>query len=1313
MCPSTSLAALLIGAGTPAAFAACTIAPTTNQVAVSNSASINCIDITGITVTNDVTNTSVGVITGTGNAAPTRTGITVNNSSIGGAIVNAGRITSATTGNGIFVTNNATVSGGVANSGTISTLLTGIMVRSVSTFAGGISNTGTISAAGDGVFVASVTSFAGGVGNAGMISAGIGLSVSNVGTVTDGISNASTIEAAVAGIFVDAVTTFAGGVSNSGTISAAQQSGIIVENITTFAGGIGNTGTITANQVGIVVTNVGALSGGIANIGTISAATRTGIAVATVATFAGGISNAGTIAAAQKHGINVDGVAAFAGGIGNAGTISAGLTGIMVRNVSTFAGGISNTGVVSAVGDGVFLTAVTNFAGGIGNAGTISAGIGLSVSNVGSVTDGISNSRVITASVAGIFVDQVTSFTGGVTNSGTISGALRSGIIIESVSTFTGGVGNSGTILAHGTGIFVNGVAATSSIFAGGISNAGTISAQKRGIFVDNVTTFAGGIGNSGTISSATTAGIHLLNVQTFLGGLGNSGVISSGQNGIDIVAFGVTFAGGVSNGGVISAGNVGIFVDAVTSFTGGISNSGRISAAAAGIFVDDITTLAGGISNSGTISAANLQGIAVSGVAVVAGGISNSGMISANQAGILVDIVNSFSGGVSNSGTISAAQTGIRVTPVATFTGGISNSGTISGGARGILVENSSAVSVFDSGVIVGAGGTAVDLHLNAAGNTFTLGSGYSITGNVLGQGNDTFQLGGTGSGAFDLSTVGAAAQYRGFTTFNVVSGVWTVSNVFGQAQAWNVNGGTLAGTGTLPAVIVNSGGTLSPGTIGVPGTAMTITGNVTFHPGASYQVALDGTTSTLANVGGAASLAGGVQGTLLGARGNVTYDILHAGAVSGTFDGFSAPNFAGTLSYTPTDVLLNLTAALGNGGGLNQNQQSVANGINTFFNNGGSLPAGFANLFGLTDGNLANALTQLSGENAAGAATSTFQLGNDFFNLLTGIALGTGGGGGGVNLGTPGFAAQPGDGLPPELALAYDQIFRKAPVAAPSFEPRWTAWGAGFGGSAKYDGDAVIGSNNLTAADFGFAAGMDYHAAPDAKFGFALAGAGTNWSLAQGLGGGRSDVFQAAAYGIEHFGPLYVTGMATFGNSWFTTTRTALGDQLRATFTGQSYGVRGESGYRLAVLPAAGITPYAAIQSQWFRAPGYSETDLSGGGFGLTFNSQSANDTRGELGARADDLTSLGSMPLLLRARLAWAHDWVGDASLGAVFQALPGSAFTVNGAAVPANSALVSASAQLFLGANWSFEGRFDGELASSAHTYAGTGTLRYSW
>jgi outer membrane autotransporter protein len=201
-----------------------------------------------------------------------------------------------------------------------------------------------------------------------------------------------------------------------------------------------------------------------------------------------------------------------------------------------------------------------------------------------------------------------------------------------------------------------------------------------------------------------------------------------------------------------------------------------------------------------------------------------------------------------------------------------------------------------------------------------------------------------------------------------------------------------------------------------------------------------------------------------------------------------------------------------------------------------------------------------------------------------------------------------------------------------------------------------------------------------------------------------------------VTHAGPWYFAGALAFANNWFTTNRTALADQLTASFQGQSYSGRLEGGYRFAVpmeRNAAGITPYAAIQAQDFHTPAYSETDLTGGGFGLSYNAMSGTDTRSELGSRFDDLTTLNNLPLILRAKVAWAHDWVSNPALNASFVSLPGSSFTVNGAPIPHDSALTSAGAQLFFTPNWSFAAKFDGEFAEGYRLYAGTGTLRYTW
>jgi outer membrane autotransporter protein len=393
-----------------------------------------------------------------------------------------------------------------------------------------------------------------------------------------------------------------------------------------------------------------------------------------------------------------------------------------------------------------------------------------------------------------------------------------------------------------------------------------------------------------------------------------------------------------------------------------------------------------------------------------------------------------------------------------------------------------------------------------------------------------------------------------------------------------------------------------------------------------------------------------------------------------------------------------------------LSINQTNVAEALNAFFNNGGTLPSGFVNIFGLTGANLANALTLLSGEAATGAQQASFQLTNQFLGIMLdpfvdGRSSVAGAAG-------PALAFAPErEELPDDIALAYAKLL-KAPPKPPTFEQRWSVWGAGYGGSNRTSGDpAVVGSHDHTA---GGAAGLDYRVAPGTVVGFALAGGGTNWSLAQGIGGGKSDAFQAGVYGTTRYGPAYVAAAFAYTNHWMSTDRFAFaGDHLTASFNAQSFGGRVESGYRFMTF-YGGLTPYAAIQAQSFRTPSYSESDLTGGGFALAYNARTATDTRSELGARFDRLLLLNpNAALTMRARVAWAHDWVSDPTLAAVFQTLPGASFIVNGATPAKNSALTSAGAELRLANGVTFIGKFDGEFASHSSTYAGTGTVRYTW
>ncbi len=438
------------------------------------------------------------------------------------------------------------------------------------------------------------------------------------------------------------------------------------------------------------------------------------------------------------------------------------------------------------------------------------------------------------------------------------------------------------------------------------------------------------------------------------------------------------------------------------------------------------------------------------------------------------------------------------------------------------------------------------------------------------------------------------------------------------------------------------------------------------------------------------------------------------------------SNPNFAVSLSYTPTDVFLNLTGAtLGAGAGLNQNQQNVANAINGFFNGGGTLPPGFGTLFGLTGSNLAAALSQASGETATGTQQTTFNAMNLFMGVMTDPFIGCRSDPVSAGSAAPQFAEE-NDGASAYAANgnarskserdAYAAIYRKAPVMAAPFAPSWSVWAAGYGGSQTTDGNAALGTNNTTSRIAGGVVGADYRFSPFTLAGFALAGGGTNFSIANGLGSGRSDLFQAGAFVRHTVGPAYLSAALAYGWQDITTDRTvtiAGVDQLRAQFNANAWSGRVEGGYRF-VTPWMGLTPYAAGQFTTFDLPAYAEQALVGANtFALAYGSKSVTASRSELGLRTDNSWAMQDGIFTLRGRFAWAHDFNADRVIGATFQTLPGASFVVNGAAQAHDAALVTASAEKRWLNGWSAAVTFEGEFSNVTRSYAGKGVVRYSW
>jgi len=227
----------------------------------------------------------------------------------------------------------------------------------------------------------------------------------------------------------------------------------------------------------------------------------------------------------------------------------------------------------------------------------------------------------------------------------------------------------------------------------------------------------------------------------------------------------------------------------------------------------------------------------------------------------------------------------------------------------------------------------------------------------------------------------------------------------------------------------------------------------------------------------------------------------------------------------------------------------------------------------------------------------------------------------------------------------------------------------------------------------------------------------------LSDGFGGGHSDMFQAAVYSSTHINSFYVSTALAYAWHHATTSRfvtVAGNDNLVADFNANSVGGRIEGGYRFAIpgilnTPGFGLTPYGAFQVQTFHTPSYSETAASGAStFALAYDARTTNAARSELGSWVDQTYQLDrNHALSFFGRAAWAHDWFSQPTLNANFVSLPGTGFTVLGAAPVKDSLLLTAGSELALRSGWSVMAKFDSELARGSHTYAGTARLRYAW
>jgi autotransporter-associated beta strand protein len=1000
--------------------------------------------------------------------------------------------------------------------------------------------------------------------------------------------------------------------------------------------------------------------------------------------------------------------------ISNGGTVTSADT--YFDAFSTIGAASNSSGTVTVTGTGSsYTTNDSHLYVGLDGTGTLTvvAGGNVSVQGGSGTIDVAINSDATGTLNIGAAAGQTAVAPGTISAAQILFGAGNGSIVFNHTSTnyqFTTQINGPGSVdVENGTTVFTasNGYTGATTINGGtlALSGTGSISGSSGVVLASDGTFDISGLTNGGT--SIRTLG------DTAAGQAGN---VALGPNTLTITNGATTFSGVIGDaglgGGLTVAGGTQTLASANT-YTGAttINNGGTLSLSGTGSIASS-----SGVIDNGTFDisqAAPFVAIkTLSGSGNVALGFNNLSITAGSTE--FSGVIAGFGGLVMYGGTqtLSGINTYSFLTQIIGGTLALSNTGSISLSSGVVLATG----GTFDISGLTNGGTSITTLGTTSAGQTGTVTLGANRL--TLSNANGTFGGAINGSGGLTLTAgteiLSGTSGYTGTTTVN--GGALDVEGSIASSSQTTVNAsGLLTGTGAVGATTIANGGTFLPGN-GTPGSFMTVNGNLVFQPGALYLVQLDTAASSFANVTGTATL-NGILGATFASGSYVAkqYTILTATlGRSGTFSSFNTlglpAGFAAGVSYDPTHAYLNLALNYAAASGLNGNQQNVGNALSSFFNATGGIPAVFG---GLSPGGL----TQAAGESGTGSMQASFDAANQFLNLMLDAYIDSRGGdtAEGGALGYASTRKSPAASRDSKANDAYAAVTPRDRRAA-MFDARWSVWASGYGGSSTVAGDAGAGTHSTTSRIYGSAVGTDYRISPNTLVGFALGGAGFNFGLSDGLGGGRAELFQAGVFGRHIMGAAYVSAALAYGWQDVTTDRivTIAGtDNLHANFKASTLAARGEAGYRFATA-LGGLTPYAALQATSFMLPGYGETATSGSNqFALTYASQTTTDVRSELGARADKSFLMPDGVFTLRGRAAWAHDSNTNRPINATFQTLPGASFTVNGAQASPNSALVTTGAEMKWRNGISLAGTFEGEFSHTTQSYAGKGTVRYAW
>ncbi len=450
-------------------------------------------------------------------------------------------------------------------------------------------------------------------------------------------------------------------------------------------------------------------------------------------------------------------------------------------------------------------------------------------------------------------------------------------------------------------------------------------------------------------------------------------------------------------------------------------------------------------------------------------------------------------------------------------------------------------------------------------------------------------------------------------------------------------------------------------------------------------------GRRNDMLKVDGAARLGGTVAPLIQ--RGNLKnrYKLVTASdEITGTFDELDPiglPRFlSASLDYSDTKVVLDLKAEFAKHKNLDRNQHAVAGGLDDAFNKGGGIDDGLnVALFDIA-GSPGDALDMLSGE--VYASEQSVLINEALFGrkaLLDRIRQAGGGGGATGSDLALGYADAPAGNAPP---------FPGTQTGSP--DP--ALWAQGLGSWSDIDGGK--NAEDVSSSFGGILGGVDYRV-NDWLVGLAWGYSQSNTDIDGLSSSARADTGTIAAYAGTTMGAWSLRAGASYGLNFIDSNRTVsfagFKNNVKADYRAGTTQVFGEIGYQ-AMVQGVELEPFANLAWVHLQTESFKE---SGGAGALDGSSGSSDVGYTTIGFRAArDYVLPSGQVLTPRVSVAWQAAF-GDLTPTAVLAlaGTQGANFTVAGAPLAANTALIDAGFDLGVGGNAKVGLSYLGQFSSS--------------